>query len=333
MSMLSRTRSITSVRSDDSCTSRLSGLMNSITQELASSPTSTPEHIERSYESSGLIPKAKAAESALALSLSECNFGALEWASPAKSGPIQKLSKNTRSLLSLRSPATTPTPPTTTPQPPTYKDKHLVLTKDGKLFLFKPSPIPTYIPQSYLIVLTATTNPAHTRSLDDRSVLKVYGNNIHPQAGTLQKHSWTLRASSEAEAQSWVDAINGVASSAQEALLDRLEKAYSTRSSARGSRLSVERGQIEREKALAAAAANKNGSILTAGTGASVKDVVKVATEELVDSPVVIADSISVVGEDDKSIRGRKSKISRRVSVRGWFNWLVKPAVGSAQPN
>ncbi|ORY41291.1 hypothetical protein BCR33DRAFT_718929 [Rhizoclosmatium globosum] len=311
MSMLSRTRSIASVRSDDSCTSRLSGLMNSITQELASSSSSTPEHIERSYESSGLIPKAKAAESALALSLSECNFGALEWASPAKSGPIQKLSKHTRSLLSLRSPATTPTPPTTTPQPPTYKDKHLVLTKDGKLFLFNP----------------------HTRSLDDRSVLKVYGNNIHPQAGTLQKHSWTLRASSEAEAQSWVDAINGVASSAQEALLDRLEKAYSTRSSARGSRLSVERGQIEREKALAAAAANKNGSILTAGTGASVKDVVKVATEELVDSPVVIADSISVVGEDDKSIRGRKSKISRRVSVRGWFNWLVKPAVGSAQPN
>ncbi|KAJ3016319.1 UNVERIFIED_CONTAM: hypothetical protein HDU68_012274 [Siphonaria sp. JEL0065] len=198
---------------------------------------SITHEIEQNFQVADLIVKSNAVSEEV--SLQHCTLGALKSSHPVMLGELLKLQKSAK----VTSPDDSPTPE---PQPTSrYKERYFVLTNDGKLFLFKPNASDIETPLSYLILITSTNNADVTNS-PDPSVLKVWGNNIHPETGALQKHSWILKSDSEDTCMDWIDGINRVASCAQEELLVKLERRFSTSRSGRGSRLSVEQAALHR---------------------------------------------------------------------------------------
>ncbi|KAI9348014.1 hypothetical protein BDR26DRAFT_853794 [Obelidium mucronatum] len=219
---LSRINSVSSIKSNGSCTSKLEELMAAITSE-----------IEQNFEVADLIVASNSVESQI--SLQHCTLGVLKMSQPVMSGLLQKHSKS----------AKLPSPTNPKLEDPKFKERFFILTHDGKLFLFTPTAIDSSTPLSYLILI-ASTNNGDVTSSTDASVFKVWGNNIHPESGALQKHSWILKSENEETTLDWIDGINRVASCAQEELLVKLERRFSTSRSGRGSRLSVEQASMHR---------------------------------------------------------------------------------------
>ncbi|KAI8621428.1 hypothetical protein BC830DRAFT_228705 [Chytriomyces sp. MP71] len=89
----------------------------------------------------------------------------------------------------------------------TWKQRHFLLSTDGKLFLFKFNPSPDSLPITYLPVesCSAMSNPVYKTY-----ILHVAGSGVTAQ-GRLEKRTWTLKLSSSREMKIWEEAINSYA--------------------------------------------------------------------------------------------------------------------------
>ncbi|KAJ3071926.1 hypothetical protein HDU98_004600 [Podochytrium sp. JEL0797] len=216
----SRAGSLSSLRSS-SCVSKLDTLMQAIHLEI--------KDIDRVDPVPGLTVRTSQDDSDYSL---DClSLGGLEDSNPIISGPLLKLS-NPTTTSHLPSPTTNPSEP---PRSFRARPRHFLLTRDGKLFLFKQPTTPFAVPVSYIIPIVASKDPADTKHNDPR-VFKVKGNNLHPVTGAVVDASWTLRCASVGECVAWVRAVNSVGSCGQEMLLGRLERRYSEKSSRSASR-------------------------------------------------------------------------------------------------
>ncbi|KAJ3246279.1 hypothetical protein HDU77_009016 [Chytriomyces hyalinus] len=84
-----------------------------------------------------------------------------------------------------------------------WKSRFFLLTRDGKMFLFKPNPSLETLPITYIPVerYTAMTNPVYKTW-----VLHVEGSGVTME-GFIQKRTWTLKASSGTELKMWEEAV------------------------------------------------------------------------------------------------------------------------------
>ncbi|KAI8617994.1 hypothetical protein BC830DRAFT_1079533 [Chytriomyces sp. MP71] len=88
-----------------------------------------------------------------------------------------------------------------------WKQRHFLLSTDGKLFLFKFNPSSDSLPITYLPIesCSAMSNPVYKTY-----ILHVVGRGVTAQ-GRLEKRSWTLKLSSSREMKVWEEAINSYA--------------------------------------------------------------------------------------------------------------------------
>ncbi|TPX77320.1 hypothetical protein CcCBS67573_g01402 [Chytriomyces confervae] len=157
------------VSNDFSTAGVLDSLMNSITTEFDLSHPPTPR-------------LSSDVESLVMLSSMQDSLGELRRKNPLMYGPLLKLNSTSDQ---------------------SWKSRFFLLTRDGKMFLFKPNPSLETLPITYIPVerYTAMTNPVYKTW-----VLHVEGSGVTME-GFIQKRTWTLKASSGTELKMWEEAV------------------------------------------------------------------------------------------------------------------------------
>ncbi|KAI8837444.1 hypothetical protein BJ741DRAFT_603482 [Chytriomyces cf. hyalinus JEL632] len=157
------------VSNDFSTAGVLDSLMNSITTEFDLSHPPTPR-------------LSSDVESLAMLSSMQDSLGELRRKNPLMYGPLLKLNSTSDQ---------------------SWKSRFFLLTRDGKMFLFKPNPSLETLPITYIPVerYTAMTNPVYKTW-----VLHVEGSGVTME-GFIQKRTWTLKASSGTELKMWEEAV------------------------------------------------------------------------------------------------------------------------------
>ncbi|KAJ3139714.1 hypothetical protein HK100_011331 [Physocladia obscura] len=120
------------------------------------------------------------------------SFAVLQRALPLMSGSLLKLNTSATAITSTT---------TTSLSSEAWNTRFFVLTRDGKLFIFKRNPNPSSLPLTYLPV-----SGYSAANVSTDFILNVAGDGITPD-GVVTKRTWTLKTSDPQTNQLWIDAL------------------------------------------------------------------------------------------------------------------------------